>query len=169
MRATLALIFFLSGASALIFESLWFRLAGLSLGNSVWSASLVLAAFMGGLALGNGLVAHLHNRVLQPVRLYAALEFIIGISGIAVVLLLLNLPDILGPVLGGLTDSPVLLNAMRVTIAFVILVTPAIAMGATLPVLAKALSRQDSNFGANIGWLPERICAGHGTEIHSRS
>lgn len=153
MRATLALIFFLSGASALIFESLWFRLAGLSLGNSVWSASLVLAAFMGGLALGNGLVAQLHNRVLQPVRLYAALEFTIGISGIAVVLLLLRLPDLLGPVLGGLTDTPVLLNAMRVTIAFVILVTPAIAMGATLPVLAKALSRQDSNFGANIGWL----------------
>jgi len=153
MRATLALIFFLSGASALIFESLWFRLAGLSLGNSVWSASLVLAAFMGGLALGNGLVAKLHNRVLQPVRLYAALEFTIGISGIAVVLLLLKLPDLLGPVLGGLTDTPVLLNAVRVTIAFVILVTPAIAMGATLPVLAKALSRQDSNFGANIGWL----------------
>ena len=61
MRATLGLIFFLSGASALIFESLWFRLAGLSLGNSVWSASLVLAAFMGGLALGNGIVARLHR------------------------------------------------------------------------------------------------------------
>ena len=153
MRATLALIFFLSGASALIFESLWFRLAGLSLGNSVWSASLVLAAFMGGLALGNGLVARLHNRVLQPVRLYATLEFTIGISGIAVVLLLPKLPYLLGPVLGGLADTPILLNAMRVTIAFVILVTPAIAMGATLPILAKALSRQDSNFGANIGWL----------------
>jgi predicted membrane-bound spermidine synthase len=153
MRATLALIFFLSGASALIFESLWFRLAGLALGNSVWSASLVLAAFMGGLALGNGLAAKLHNRVLQPVRLYAVLEFTIGISGIAVVLILAKLPELLGPVLGGLTDTPLVLNAMRVIIAFVILVTPAIAMGATLPVLAKALSRQDSNFGANIGWL----------------
>lgn len=153
MRATLGLIFFLSGVSALIFESLWFRLAGLSLGNSVWSASLVLAAFMGGLALGNGLAAKLHSRVLQPVRLYAALEFTIGISGIAVVLLLGNLPELLGPVLGGFTDAPLLLNTMRVIIAFVILLTPAIAMGATLPVLAKALSRQDSNFGANIGWL----------------
>ncbi|MDH3747340.1 MAG: spermidine synthase [Gammaproteobacteria bacterium] len=153
MRSTLALIFFLSGASALIFESLWFRLAGLSLGNSVWSASLVLAAFMGGLALGNGLVARLHRRVLHPVRLYAALEFAIGIGGIAVVLLLPRLPNLLGPALGSLTDMPVLLNAVRLTIAFGILVTPAIAMGATLPVLAQALSRQDPNFGANIGWL----------------
>ena len=67
MRLTLGLIFFLSGASALIFESLWFRLAGLSLGNSVWSASLVLAAFMGGLALGNGLVARLHRRISHQI------------------------------------------------------------------------------------------------------
>jgi predicted membrane-bound spermidine synthase len=153
MRSTLALIFFLSGASALIFESLWFRLAGLSLGNSVWSASLVLAAFMGGLALGNGLVARLHKRILHPVRLYAVLEFAIGIGGIAVVLLLPRLPNLLGPALGSLTDTPVLLNAVRLTIAFGVLVTPATAMGATLPVLAQALSRQDPNFGASIGWL----------------
>ena len=153
MRSTLALIFFLSGASALIFESLWFRLAGLTLGNSVWSVSLVLAAFMGGLALGNGLVARLHRRVLHPVRLYAALEFAIGIGGIAVVLLLPRLPNLLGPALSSLTDIPVMLNAVRLAIAFGILLVPAIAMGATLPVLAQALSRQDSNFGANIGWL----------------
>ncbi len=153
MRSTLALIFFLSGASALIFESLWFRLVGLSLGNSVWSASLVLAAFMGGLALGNGLVARLHRRVSHPVRLYAALEFAIGVSGIAVVLVLPQLPNVLGPALGSLVDMPAWLNAVRLTIAFGILVIPAVAMGATLPVLAQALSRQNPNFGANIGWL----------------
>jgi predicted membrane-bound spermidine synthase len=153
MRLTLGLIFFLSGASALIFESLWFRLAGLSLGNSVWSASLVLAAFMGGLALGSALVARLHNRVQQPVRLYAALELTIGISGIGVVLCLPLLPGLLAPVLGDLTDAPILLNATRVTIAFAILMIPAIAMGMTLPVLAKAMSRRYPNFGANIGWL----------------
>lgn len=153
MRATLAVIFFLSGASALIFESLWFRLAGLSLGNSVWSASLVLAAFMGGLALGNAVVARLHDRVRKPIRLYAVLEMTIALSGMAVVLLLPQLPQLLGPVLGNLTDTPILLNATRVSIAFVILVIPAIAMGATLPVLAKALATRYPNFGANIGWL----------------
>lgn len=153
MRAMLALIFGLSGASALIFESLWFRLAGLSLGNSVWSASLVLAAFMAGLALGNGLAARLHRRILRPVRVYAALEVAIGIGGISVMLLLPLLPNFLSPVLGNLTDMPVLLNAVRLTIAFGILLIPAIAMGATLPVLTEALSRQIPNFGSNVGWL----------------
>ncbi len=153
MRVTLALIFFLSGASALIFEALWFRLAGLSLGNSVWSASLVLAAFMGGLALGNALVARFHDRLVRPVRLYAFLEFTIGIGGIAVVLLLPQFPSLLGPVLGGLTETPAVLNTARASIAFSVLVVPAIAMGATLPVLAQALSRKDPNFGSNIGFL----------------
>jgi predicted membrane-bound spermidine synthase len=153
MRLTVALIFFLSGASALIFESLWFRLVGLSLGNSVWSASLVLAAFMGGLAIGNVLVASRDARVLRPLRLYAGLEFAIGICGIAVVLLLPQFPGLLGPALGGLTDTPVLLNTARLFIAFGFLLIPAVAMGATLPVLAKALAREDTNFGSNIGWL----------------
>ncbi len=153
MHAPLALIFFLSGASALIFEALWFRLAGLSLGNSTWSASLVLAAFMGGLALGNGLVARWHDRVKRPIRFYAGLEFAIGFGGVAIVLLLPHLAGIFGPLLGGIADLPLLLNGLRLTIAFVILLLPAIAMGATLPVLAKALTQRDPNFGANIGWL----------------
>lgn len=153
MRSKLALIFFLSGASALVFESLWFRLAGLSLGNSVWSASLVLAAFMGGLALGNGLIARHHRRISRPVRLYAGLEFTIGIGGIAVVLLLPMLSKILGPVLGDLAHLPLLLNSVRLSIAFGLLVIPAIAMGATLPVLVHAMSRHDANFGSSLGWL----------------
>jgi len=153
MRATLALIFFLSGASALIFEALWFRLAGLSLGNSVWSASLVLAAFMGGLALGNALVAKFNDRLVQPVRLYAFLEFTIGISGLLVVLVLPRYPGLLGPMLGNLTETPAILNFVRLTVAFCTLVVPAIAMGATLPVLAQAMSRSIPNFGSTIGWL----------------
>ena len=117
MRLTLALIFFLSGASALVFESLWFRLVGLSLGNSVWSASLVLAAFMGGLALGNVLIAKLHGRITRPLRVYAGLEFAIGIGGMVVVLVLPQFPGLLGPALGGLTDTPVLLPLWVTTIS----------------------------------------------------
>src|SRR5688572_31045813 len=63
MTSAICLIFFLSGAAALLFETLWFRLAGLVFGNSVWAASLVLASFMGGLALGNTLAARYGPRL----------------------------------------------------------------------------------------------------------
>jgi len=153
MHTKLSLIYFLSGVSALIFETLWFRLAGLSLGNSVWSVSLVLAAFMAGIALGNAVIARLGGRITRPIRVYAVLELAIGLTGVAVVLGLPYSSAILGPALGNLANTAWLLNLLRLTAAFVVLAIPAIAMGATLPILAQALSRCDRNFGATLGRL----------------
>src|SRR5262249_28380666 len=67
----LCAIFLVSGAAALLYETLWFRGAGLLLGNSVWASSLVLSSFMGGLALGNGIAARYGARALRPIRVYA--------------------------------------------------------------------------------------------------
>ena len=77
----LYLIFFLSGAAALVFESLWFFQAGLALGNSIWASSLVLASFMAGLAVGNAWVSFRGQAIQRPVRLYAGLEIVIAITG----------------------------------------------------------------------------------------
>jgi len=72
-------VFFLSGAAALLFETLWFHQAGLALGNSVFASSLVLASFVGGLALGNGCVALAGARIRRPAAIYAGLELVIGL------------------------------------------------------------------------------------------
>jgi len=153
MPTALIPVFFLSGIAGLIFETLWFRLAGLSLGNSVWSASLVLAAFMGGLTLGNGLVARFHSRIGHPIKLYARLELAIGILGFVVVLALPRLSVALGPLFAIVADTPWLLNTARLGGAFVLLVLPTAAMGATLPLLTEALSRANVSFGAAVGKL----------------
>ena len=47
------LIFFLSGAAALIYEVLWVRYLSLIFGGSHLAVTTVLAVFMGGLALGS--------------------------------------------------------------------------------------------------------------------
>ena len=49
-------LFFLSGASALIYEVLWVRMLALVLGGNSFGIATVLSAFMGGLALGSWLV-----------------------------------------------------------------------------------------------------------------
>jgi spermidine synthase len=110
MQNALVLVFFLSGVAALTFEALWFRLAGLLLGNSVWSASLVLTAFMAGLTLGNGLVARLHSRIARPIKLYAVLEVAIGLGGFAVVAALPRLTSLFEPLFTGIADTPWLLS-----------------------------------------------------------
>ncbi|MCZ6832542.1 MAG: spermidine synthase [Acidobacteria bacterium] len=151
--AGLSLIFFLSGAAALIFEALWFHQAGLALGNSVWASSLVLAGFMGGLALGNGLVGYAGHRLARPLRAYGVMEIAVGMTGLGLVYLLPALIPLLAPWLGPLAGHPLALNTLRLGVAFVLLLVPATAMGATLPLVVSALHRRDPRFGRVLGRL----------------
>ncbi|HET6465399.1 MAG TPA: fused MFS/spermidine synthase [Nitrospiria bacterium] len=153
MSVFLYTISFVSGASALVFETLWFRQAGLALGNSIWASSLVLAGFMGGLAIGNALAAREQGRVRHPLRAYAELEFLIGISGLALVLVFPALGTALAPWLRAWLDQSWALNSIRLVIAFILLLIPSSAMGMTLPLLVKILSMRDRNFGRVLGRL----------------
>src|SRR5437764_11319486 len=83
-RAGLYGLFFLSGASALVYELACQRLLNLVFGVSTLSVSAVLAAFMGGLALGGLLLGRRADRSGRPLRLYAALEAVIGTAGLLV-------------------------------------------------------------------------------------
>ena len=151
--APLYTVFFASGASALILETLWFRQAGLALGNSVWASSLVLSGFMGGLALGNAVAARYGGRLGNPVRAYAAAEAVIAITGVGLVSLFPILGVALAPWFGPLIDLPWILNPLRLFIAFLLLLIPSTAMGITLPLLTKALMGHDPHFGAVLGRL----------------
>src|SRR5690242_7035014 len=46
------LVFALSGCSGLIYQSIWSQYLGLYLGHAAYAQSLVLAIYMGGMALG---------------------------------------------------------------------------------------------------------------------
>src|SRR5436190_2093537 len=153
MGIVLSAVFFASGASALIFETLWFRQAGLAFGNSVWASSLVLSGFMAGLALGNTLAAALGRRVRHPVRLYAIAEAVIALTGVGLVYLFPVLGAALAPLFRPLLDHPWALNPLRLVVAFVLLLIPSTAMGITLPLLTKALLRDDRSFGRVLGAL----------------
>jgi predicted membrane-bound spermidine synthase len=153
LTATLAVLFCLSGAAALLFETLWFRQAGLMFGNSVWATSLVLSSFMAGLALGNGLAGRLGHRLRRPLLAYAFLEAVIGLAGFGLVLLFPVLTPLLAPLFRSVLAQPALLNGMRLVLAFALMLVPATAMGATLPVLVRAASARDSQFGRVLGRL----------------
>lgn len=153
MTAMLCVILFLSGASALIFESLWFHLAALVFGNSVWAASLVLAGFMAGLGLGNALIAFFGGKITFPIRFYAGLELIIAFSGIALVIVFPRLTGLLAPVFRLILDMPFTLNFARMAGAFILMLIPTTAMGATLPLVVKALCAEKAEFGRVLGAL----------------
>jgi len=151
--APLCAVGFLSGAAALLFQTLWFRVAGLAFGNGLWASSLVLASFMAGLAAGNALSGTLAWRIARPIRFYAGLELAIGITGAALVWIVPFLTEILAELFSGLRDTPWLLHATRFPLAFVLMMVPATAMGATLPVLVKAAFEESHGFGRVLGLL----------------
>src|SRR5512145_2562843 len=79
----LALLFFLSGVSGLIYQSLWLRLLSLVFGVTIHAASTVLASFMGGLALGTVLAGRLTRRARNPLAWFGAVEISIGVAALA--------------------------------------------------------------------------------------
>lgn len=152
-RAVLAAVFLISGASALLFETLWFHLAGLVFGVGVFASALVLSSFMGGLALGNALISRFGRDVTDPVRFYAILELLVGVWGALLVLAFPLLSVWLGAMLHPTLDRPFLLNSLRFAFSFLLFLLPATAMGVTLPLLVKALTQRPGEFGKALGRL----------------
>ncbi len=151
--SSLYLAFFLSGSAALLFETLWFHLAGISLGNSVRAGAIVLSAYMAGLAAGSRLAARFGDRLTRPLRAYAGLELLIGVTGVALVLLLPRLGTPLAPLLRAVEGGTWLADAIRFGVAFGLMMIPTAAMGATLPIAVAPISRAGPGFGTALGRL----------------
>jgi predicted membrane-bound spermidine synthase len=146
-------ILFLSGTGALIFETLWLRLSGLTFGNSIWAAALILSSFMAGLALGNALAASSRIRRWRPLHFYAVLEILVAFFGCTIVFALPVLGDWTRPVWQTLWNYQPTLLGVRFIVSFLILLVPTTAMGLTLPVVIEDTALRQINFGRAIGFL----------------
>ncbi len=148
-----SLLFFGSGFAALVYELLWFRQLGFIFGNTVHAATTVVAAYMGGLALGAYLFGRRARTVQRPLRLFGLLEAGIGLYALA-------MPWLLGLVRAAyragyheLSDDLSVLTPLRFALAFLALLLPTTLMGGTLPLLSEALLRARADFGRRLGWL----------------
>ena len=129
----LLLLFAGSGAAALVYEIVWLQLLQLVIGSSAVSVGVLLGTFMGGMCLGSLLLPRVVSRRRHPLRVYAALE--LSIAAVAVLLLLVM------PLVGRLYTAwagPGLWGFLvRGALAAVCLIPPTLAMGATLPAVAR--------------------------------
>ena len=152
-RATpfILILFTLSGVSGLVYEIVWIRLFAHLLGGTTYAISIVLAAFMGGLALGSRHFGRLADASPRPLRLYAGLELGIAVLG-ALVPLLLHLARPLYVGLAQVLPGPTL-PAVRILIAAVLLLPPTFLMGGTLPVLSRFVVRERERLGRGLGLL----------------
>lgn len=138
-RRLVLLALFTSGMAGLVHEIVWAKLLATLIGSTAHAQALVLAVFMGGLAIGSLIFGRRADRARRPLRTYVALEVVIGLYGLALPLLLLGLGaayDRLGALF---FESGGLRLAVRFLLALLALLPPAIMMGGTLPILARYL------------------------------
>ena len=147
--------FFLSGSTGLIYEILWTRFLGGVIGNTHFSITVVVAVFMGGLALGSFYGGRLADRTSNPLRLYGLLVLAVGISCLLIPLAV----DVGRPLFRWLYQfhegDPEASAALFVRILFcvLLLLIPTSFMGATLPVLTRYFARRLGEVGGTIGGL----------------
>ncbi|MBI5800199.1 MAG: fused MFS/spermidine synthase [Verrucomicrobia bacterium] len=144
---TVLLLFFCSGATALVYEVLWSKHLALVLGSTVQAQTVVLAVFMGGLALGNRLFGRRADAVSHPLALYGKLEIAIGFYALIFHLLHSVADKVFIGVGTPLLEVPVALLALKAVLSVGLLLGPTILMGGTLPLIAAWLNRRGTDAG----------------------
>jgi spermidine synthase len=151
----IAVLFIVSGGAGLVYQIVWFKYLSLFLGNTTYAQTVVLATFMGGLAIGASLWGRRADRTARPLALYAILEILIGIycllypfllnlfkAGFVSVVRSSNLP---------IDGAAVLL--LKLVVSILTLLLPTILMGGTLPVLVRFISHSVEESGKNVATL----------------
>ncbi|OLC14052.1 MAG: hypothetical protein AUH29_11205 [Candidatus Rokubacteria bacterium 13_1_40CM_69_27] len=152
--AILHLIFFLSGASGLIYQVVWVREFGNVFGNTIYSAALVIAVFMCGLGAGSYLAGRWADRRYAArtgslVIAYGRVELAIGALGFLVSLLLPRLGDVAAAISSYTRDENgwyVLSTGSylaRYAMAVALLMPITLLMGSTLTLLIRQRVRRD--------------------------
>jgi spermidine synthase len=143
-QSTILLIgvcFVFSGATGLIYEVLWARMLGLVFGATTLAVSTVIAAFMGGLALGSALAGRLAQRIRKPLSTYGWIEIGIGVYALLAPFLFRWVDNLYALIYQRFQPGFFTFSLWRFVLSCLMLLVPTTLMGATLPVLAAALLR----------------------------
>lgn len=139
----LFLLFFLSGMSGLIYESIWSRYIRQFVGSAATAQILVLALFMGGMSLGALASGRFVARTRAPIVVYGVIEGLIGVYA----LLFPHLQEFVArfaydtvfPAIGGGSGVALAKWAM----AALLILPPCVLLGTTFPLMSVGILRRD--------------------------
>jgi spermidine synthase len=141
--AILYVLFILSGAAGLFYESVWSRYLSLFVGHGAYAQVIVLVIFLGGMALGAAVVSRFSERLRDPLYGYAMIELAVGLLGL-VFHDYLYLPvtgwayDTLFPALGGGAGAA----AFKWGLAGLLILPQSVLLGATFPLMSAGILRR---------------------------
>ncbi|MSP98436.1 MAG: hypothetical protein EXR29_14715 [Betaproteobacteria bacterium] len=135
-------LFTLSGFAGLIYESLWSHYLKLFLGHAAYAQTLVLALFMGGMALGSWWCSRTSGRWANLLRGYAIAEALIGVAALLFHPVFVAAVDashsIVLPALGHVTAAA----AYKWLLASALILPQSVLLGMTFPLMSAGLIRR---------------------------
>ncbi len=153
-RRLLFLIFAFSGFSGLIYESIWTHYLKLFLGHAAYAQTLVLAIFMGGMALGSWWCGARSARWKNLLRSYALIEGVIGLAALVFHPLFDAYVQFAYTTALPAIGDPLWVTAFKWTSAALLILPQSILLGMTFPLLSGALIRRfPEHPGATVSML----------------
>lgn len=140
-------LFFCSGATALVYEVVWSKYLSLIFGSTAYAQTVVLAVFMGGLALGNRIIGARSDLLQKPLAGYGSLEVLVGLYAFCFPLLYKAADRVFTLAGSPLLDHSLLLLLLKCVISIALLLLPTVMMGGTLPLLSAWLQKQSNDAG----------------------
>ena len=147
------LFFFVSGACGLLYQVVWTRKLVLLFGTTSYAVSTVLSIFFLGLGLGSVWGGRLADRSPRPLWWYGVFECIIGVWALFFVVSVTYGEGVVVALLKEFQFSRGMGIALRGLLALFLLFVPVSMMGATLPLLARFVTREAAVRGMPIGAL----------------
>ena len=150
--AAIAALFMASGAASLLYQVVWMRMLIRVFGVTTLAVSTVVAAFMGGLALGSHFGGSRSRRAGAGLKLYAYLEFASAAAAAAATALMTFLPEAYAR-FAAETSGPSGRTAARLILSAFVLLPPTALMGATLPILTRFVAEREKKSGFGLALL----------------
>ena len=142
------ILFVLSGFSGLIYESIWSHYLKLFLGHAAYAQTLVLAMFMGGMAIGSVIAAKFSNRWKNLLLGYAVVEAVIGVFALMFHQIFLGATDLaFTSLIPSLGENTFMIMLTKWGIASLIILPQSILLGMTFPLMVAGVMRRYPDAG----------------------
>ena len=145
---------FVSGVISLSYEIAWIRLLSLVLGSSTYSFSLMLSAFIAGIAFGSFLISARLFSKIHSFALFGLAEICIAISVIITLPFYDRLPYYFLVLKSALQPTPAgfyVFEVMKFVFCFFLMVIPTLFIGMTLPLASRAATASIETIGKKVG------------------
>ncbi len=161
-------VFTVSGLAALVYQSIWSKYLGLLLGHAAYAQSLVLIIFMGGLALGAWVAGRYSQRWRNLLVIYAYVEAVVGVMALVFHYQFDSSIAFLFEQILPTIDSAASINALKWSLAALLILPQTILLGMTFPILSVGmirLNKEDKGRSLSFLYFTNSLGAGFGALI----